>query len=88
MRAKVWRVKWEMRVYTGHDRDVLRHTIELPRQDQRGISHFLFGSAHATGWQMAFCDGSVRTMSYSIDANTHLLFGSRADGEAVDLTRL
>ncbi len=38
-----------------------------------------FGSAHPASFQMAFCDGSVRSMSYDIDVNTHRLLGNRCD---------
>jgi hypothetical protein len=41
-----------------------------------------FGSSHAAGWPAAFCDGSVRTISYDIDLETHRCFGHRADGSA------
>ncbi len=43
-----------------------------------------FGSAHATGFNMAFCDASVQPMSYSIDPAVHGYLGSRNDGQAID----
>ncbi len=39
-----------------------------------------FGSAHPGGWQVAFCDGSVDTVSYDIDWQVHRDLGNRADG--------
>jgi prepilin-type N-terminal cleavage/methylation domain-containing protein len=45
-----------------------------------------FGAAHASGWNAAFCDGSVRTMPYDIDWRIHRDLGSRMDGGAVELT--
>ncbi|MCA9241932.1 MAG: DUF1559 domain-containing protein, partial [Planctomycetales bacterium] len=43
-----------------------------------------FGSAHQGAWQVAFCDGSVRAMSYEIDWVAHRDLGNRADGNVVD----
>jgi prepilin-type N-terminal cleavage/methylation domain-containing protein len=36
-----------------------------------------FGSAHAGVWNIAFCDGSVRDMTYEIDWHIHRDHGSR-----------
>ena len=33
---------------------------------------------------MAFCDGSVKIMSYSIDPQTHQWLSSRNDGKVLD----
>jgi prepilin-type processing-associated H-X9-DG protein len=47
-----------------------------------------FGSAHAIGLNMAFCDGSVQTINYTIDnrAYGHLL--NRQDGMVIDGKKL
>jgi prepilin-type processing-associated H-X9-DG protein len=47
-----------------------------------------FGSAHAAGCNMVFCDGSVRNISYSIDAQTHAHLGNRKDGQVIDGSKL
>jgi prepilin-type processing-associated H-X9-DG protein len=39
-----------------------------------------FGSAHSSGFYMAFCDGSVRCIDYGIDPEVHLRSGHRKDG--------
>jgi prepilin-type processing-associated H-X9-DG protein len=44
-----------------------------------------FGSPHAGGVNMAFCDGSIHTVSYDIDWQLHRNLGDRADGNPVDL---
>ncbi len=54
-------------------------------QDTPGVAYYWnFGSAHATGFHMSFCDGSARMMSYSLDAETHLCLGDRNDGLVID----
>jgi len=68
----------------GSDRDVLRHHYR-PMQDTPGLDYsYSFGSAHSGVFQMAFCDGSVRTISCRIDLITHQRLIDRADGEPVD----
>ena len=43
-----------------------------------------FGAAHSVGFQMAFCDGAVQMMSYSIDREIHRRLGNRKDGQTID----
>ena len=81
-------------VYTGFEWDNERVVWNLqlnptdgsqwqPRQDTNGEdnpAYLAFGSAHAGGLNMAMCDGSVHTISYDIDPNTHRYLGIKNDG--------
>ncbi len=74
---------------SGFDVDTSRFTAGTPRQDLESyIDNKIFGSAHATGFHMAFCDGSVQQMSYSIEADVHKNLGNRKDGYAIDAKKL
>jgi hypothetical protein len=56
-----------------------------PRQDTPGCSIDInFGSAHSNGFCMAFCDGVVTFISYSIDLETHRRLGVRDDNLLID----
>jgi prepilin-type N-terminal cleavage/methylation domain-containing protein/prepilin-type processing-associated H-X9-DG protein len=77
----------------GNDYDVARFTSWLtrnqdrcrPRQDQVGYAnHFTFGSAHPSSLNMLFCDGSVQSVSYTIDMYVHDWLGRRNDGRVLD----
>jgi prepilin-type N-terminal cleavage/methylation domain-containing protein len=60
-----------------------------PIQDTPGYDPaFNFGSAHPTGFGMAFCDGSVAFLSYTIDLETHRRLGVRDDGKPIDARRI
>ncbi len=53
---------------------------DTPGSDQSDA----FGSAHLSGFNMAFCDGSVHTMSFTIAPEAHRRLGNRKDGEVID----
>jgi prepilin-type N-terminal cleavage/methylation domain-containing protein len=77
--------------FSGANADTLRITasriqfnrpVELS-SDQAGDStgdELKFGSAHTSGFNMAFCDASVRFVAFDIDPDIHRLRGNRADG--------
>ena len=73
----------------GDNQDICRWTTNSPSywpcQDTPGLAYAVaFGSAHAVGVQMAFCDGSVQMINYSIDRETHRRLGNRKDGLTID----
>jgi hypothetical protein len=41
-----------------------------------------FGSAHAVGFHMAYCDGSTHFIGYDVDPEVHLRAGYRNDAGA------
>jgi prepilin-type N-terminal cleavage/methylation domain-containing protein/prepilin-type processing-associated H-X9-DG protein len=66
---------------TGHNNDNFRTTDLPPKQDTFGTENgTIFGSAHHSVWNVAFCDGHVEAMSYDIDPQVHKNFGNRKDG--------
>ena len=71
-------------MYLGHNEDTIRWTSHnhFPRQDRPGDAsgRGAFGSVHPGGFHMTMCDGSVRSVSYGIDRETHRRLGHRQDG--------
>ncbi len=74
---------YDQTMYSGVDLDIARWVQETPIQDTVLQSLRSFGSAHPGACFMAMCDGSVRQVSYSIDADVHRWMGNRHDGEVV-----
>jgi prepilin-type N-terminal cleavage/methylation domain-containing protein len=72
--------------WTGYNADypTLPPLPDTPGNGARGY----FGSAHESGFQMAFCDGAVQSMSYMIDPTVHKYLGNRKDGVPVDAKKL
>jgi len=77
----------------GDNEDVTRFADQTyplqPRQDTpgfytSGIGRAIFGSAHANGFHMAFCDGSVQLINYTIQYQIHQCLANRKDGLIID----
>jgi prepilin-type N-terminal cleavage/methylation domain-containing protein/prepilin-type processing-associated H-X9-DG protein len=61
------------------------YTYQPPQQDTPGLANYWnFGSPHSGKFNMSFCDGSVRSISYTITPETFRLLCNRADGQPVD----
>jgi prepilin-type N-terminal cleavage/methylation domain-containing protein len=74
-------------LYMGFDRDIYRwgNASCAPYQDCPGADMtFNFGSAHATGFHMALCDGSVHFINYTIAPTVHGCLANRKDGKPID----
>ena len=83
--------------FIGEDPDITRYTrmgqfsrvsedapIPPPPISEPGI----FGSAHPGAFNMAFCDGSVHSLSYGISPAIHDALGNRNDGTNIDASQL
>jgi prepilin-type N-terminal cleavage/methylation domain-containing protein len=69
---------------TGYNNDNFRNGFDPPLQDRPLESYpTRFGSAHATAFFMAYCDGHVEGVSYDVDRWTHRGASNRQDS-AVD----
>ncbi|NLF07575.1 MAG: DUF1559 domain-containing protein [Pirellulaceae bacterium] len=85
----------DQNAYTGADIDTVRYTgingavLQYgPMPDTPGYVGYgqncPFGSAHANGFHVAFCDGSVTMLNYSIDLEIFRCLGNRKDGRVID----
>jgi hypothetical protein len=72
-------------MYTGVDVDINRWVLNPPLEDSRSSDMRRFGSAHAGACHFVLCDGSTRSISYSIDAEVHRRLGNRRDGFPVSV---
>jgi prepilin-type processing-associated H-X9-DG protein len=80
-------------IYVGHDTDTIRWAMDkyrdwvLPLRDAKATDskekRYRFGSAHPDGINMAYCDGSVRVVSYAIEIPVHRAATNRKDAETL-----
>lgn len=69
----------------GEDWDTARWCEKQPLMDSVLKDPERFGSAHATSFNMVFCDGSVHVVTFTIDLGVHRSIGGRNDGKTAQL---
>jgi hypothetical protein len=81
--------------FVSDERDSVRYTslADYPIPDSEAAREHIdpnlditwrFGSGHTGGFLMGFCDGSVHSISFTIDPKIHLSLGARNDGAVID----
>ncbi len=85
-------------LYCGNNNDINRVAYYdaatpannvVPKQDRPGLLGYNnFGSAHSSACHFVFCDGSVRPLSYSIDAMIFSYLVDRRDRQPIDASKL
>jgi prepilin-type N-terminal cleavage/methylation domain-containing protein/prepilin-type processing-associated H-X9-DG protein len=76
---------------SGFDADVVRYTTRTPSPDYfapTGDGDGRFGSSHPGRFNVVFADGSVHSISYSVDATVFKNLGDVGDGQFIDLNNL
>jgi len=75
-------------MYTGFNNDnnrtayfAARNDLHERDSDDPAQRYTFFGSIHPGTWNMAFCDGRVRSLSYEMSLEIHRRLGSRDDGQ-------
>ncbi len=72
-------------LYTGFNNDNFRSAFSPPTRDCPGLTDpLLFGSNHPGLCNFTFCDGSVKGISYDVDATVFMNLGNRQDGHVID----
>jgi prepilin-type N-terminal cleavage/methylation domain-containing protein/prepilin-type processing-associated H-X9-DG protein len=71
---------------SGFDYNTVRRTNLAPLSDYSGTGpgKRRFGSAHTGRFNGAFADGSVRSISYTIDVTVFSCLGNKSDGQVIN----
>jgi prepilin-type processing-associated H-X9-DG protein len=70
----------------GWENDTVRSTDEQPRPDITGDDdgrEDVFGSSHPARFNAVFADGSVHSLSYSINPAVFSYLGNKSDGQVI-----
>jgi prepilin-type N-terminal cleavage/methylation domain-containing protein/prepilin-type processing-associated H-X9-DG protein len=81
----------DMGYASGWDSDIIRLTTLPPGPDYSaptGDGERRFGSSHPGRFNSVFADGSVQSISYSVDPTVFRYLGDRADGQTINLNSL
>jgi prepilin-type N-terminal cleavage/methylation domain-containing protein/prepilin-type processing-associated H-X9-DG protein len=79
-------IGYQNSAYAGDSPDTLRGGHRLPESDATpwtSTQQGAFGGAHPGSFNAVFCDGSVRSIDFTIDAQTHFLLAAREDRQPV-----
>jgi prepilin-type N-terminal cleavage/methylation domain-containing protein/prepilin-type processing-associated H-X9-DG protein len=77
-------------MFIGHDYDNARFCSSqwLLRRDTPGYDSMgSFGGPHPGGCQFVFCDGSVHSISFTVDSVVYQRLANRQDGQMVDASQ-
>ncbi len=76
--------------FIGDDPDITRYCTSFysyaAQDSAERTASAIFGSAHPSVLNMAFCDGSVHQINYAISPTGHGNLSNRNDGAAVDMS--
>jgi prepilin-type processing-associated H-X9-DG protein len=75
-------LKFSLSPYVAPLSDPPTKDINMPPPDSNMSVSARFGSSHPTGFNMAFCDGSVHFMPFDVDIAVHFRNGHRSDNGA------
>ena len=76
---------------SGFDADIVRYTTLRPAPDYSapsGDGEARFGASHPGRFNAVFADGSVRSLSYTVDSDTFKNLGNKSDGQVINLDGL
>jgi prepilin-type N-terminal cleavage/methylation domain-containing protein/prepilin-type processing-associated H-X9-DG protein len=87
-RGSEWEgVRYAWRYNANNQQDIIRNdtpvNAQLSALGELPCNCYIFGSAHPGGINAGFADGSMRVISYDIEANVFKRLANRQDGESI-----